>query len=167
MLPKTKPPVHHQRPVTTPPVGGLYFAGLLLGLLVLAGCDSFGPSTCATPQVAGRVLAADTHQPLASVKVIRVLPGQSAATSASACGALRLQQGRPVTTGADGGFVVPGQEYVTLFRHASWWSVRLAFQTPGYVLYQTNFSTANITNLPDAGGPTVNAGDILLAPKTK
>ena len=139
-------------------------AGLLFTLLALTGCQSIGPSSCSTPEVTGRVLAADTQQPLAGVKVIRVLPGQNAATSTPACGAQLLQQGRSEMTGADGRFVVPGRQYVTLFRHASWWSVRLAFQSPGYALFQTNFSTADITNQPDAGAPMVNAGDIPLQP---
>jgi hypothetical protein len=138
---------------------------LLLAALVVAGCKSFGPGNFTTPTVTGRVLAADTRQPLAGVKVIRVVPGQGVNTGTPAHGAQLLQQGPPETTGADGSFVIAGQSYVTLFRHASWWSVKLAFQSPGYDLLQTNFSTANVTN--DDGTPVVNAGDILLQPSLK
>jgi len=133
-------------------------------LLLAAGCHAFGPSNCSTPEVTGRVLAADTRQPLAGVSVSRVLPGQSVTVGPPAYGAQQLQAGRPEITGADGRFTVPGASCLTLFRHSSWWSVRLAFQAPGYVLYQTNFSTASLTNLTAASQPSVNAGDILLPP---
>ena len=166
MIQKTNRPRINRHPATKL-AGGWFSPGLLFVLLALTGCQSIGPSSCSTPEVTGRVLAADTQQPLAGVKVIRVMPGQSAATSTPVCGAQLLQQGQPEMTGADGRFVVPGRQYVTLFRHASWWSVRLAFQAPGYALFQTNFSTADITNQPDDGAPAVNAGDIVLKPKTK
>jgi hypothetical protein len=146
------------------PTGRLIFSSLLSGLLIAAGCKSFGPSEWVTPQVTGRVLAADTRQPLAGVQVSRVLPGQGAPATPPN-GAQLLQQSRPEITGSDGRFAVPGQAYATLFRHASWWSVRLAFQAPGYALYQTNFTTANVTNSAATGAPKINAGDVYLQPK--
>ena len=136
--------------------GGL----LLLGLLLAAGCTSFGPSECVTPQVTGRVLAADTRQPLAGVRVRRVVPGQNPGTPAK--GAQLLQSGRPETTAEDGCFILPEQSYVTLFRHSQWWSVRLAFATPGYVSFQTNYSAASFTNQIAAGASIINIGNVLL-----
>ncbi len=141
--------------------------GLFLSLLGLVGCQSFGPSSCVQPEINGRVVAADTHQPLAGVRVIRVVPGQAANAGAPAKGAQMLQQDRPETTGADGSFLVPGQQYMTLFRRSTWWSVRLSFQAPGYITCQTNFSTGSFTNLPDGSDPVLNAGDILLQPLSK
>jgi len=135
---------------------------LLLGLLLTTGCTSFGPSECVTPPVTGRVLAADTRQPLAGVQVSRVVPGQNPGTPAK--GAQLLQSGRPETTDAAGCFIVPEQSYVTLFRHSQWWSVRLAFQAPGYVPFQTNYSAASFTNRADADTLTVNTGDVFLKP---
>jgi hypothetical protein len=138
---------------------------LLLGLLLAAGCNSFGPSECITPQVTGRVLAADTRQPLAGVQVSRVVPGQNPGTPAK--GAQLLQSGRPETTAEDGCFILPGEAYVTLFRHSSWWSLRLAFQAPGYAPFQTNYSAASFTNQTAAGAPMINLGNVLLKPGLK
>ena len=138
-------------------------AGLLLpGLLLVAGCSAFGPSECVTPQVTGRVLAADTRQPLAGVQVSRVVPGQNPGPPAK--GAQLLQSGRPETTAEDGCFILPGEAFVTLFRHSSWWSLRLAFQSPGYVSFQTNYSAASFTNQSDAGASIINIGNVLLKP---
>lgn len=137
-------------------------AGLLLIGLVAAGCNSFGPSQTATPSLTGRVLGADTQQPLAGVTVSRGSSGQGVSTPAK--GAQLLADGRPEITGADGVFVLPGQSYVTLFRHASWWSVRLAFQAPGYVAWQTNYSASTFTNELAAGATTINVGNVSLTP---
>jgi len=163
---KTDHQIQNQHPPCRTPVRLELFI-LLLGLLGVAGCNSFGLTNGVTPQVTGRVLAADTHQPIAGVKVIRILPGQPAVGSSPANGAQRLRQGRPETTGADGNFTLSGQEYITFFRHASWWSVKLAFQAPGYTLLQTNFSAADVTNTSDTGAPAVNTGDIFLKPGLK
>jgi hypothetical protein len=139
--------------------------GLLLGLLLVAGCKSFGPSECVTPPVTGRVLAADTRRPLAGVRISRVLPGENPGTPAK--GAQLQQQGRPETTAEDGCFIMPGQSCVTLFRHFRWWSVRLAFQAPGYVPFETNYSASIFTNQAAAGAPIINIGNVPLKPEPK
>jgi hypothetical protein len=143
----------------------LGFGILLPGLLLAAGCTSFGPSECVTPAVTGRVLAADTRQPLAGVQVSRVVPGQNPGTPVK--GAQLQQQGRPETTAEDGCFILPGQSYVTLFRHSSWWSMRLAFQAPGCVSFQTNYSATSFTNQTAAGASIINIGNVLLKPEPK
>jgi hypothetical protein len=139
--------------------------GLLPGLLLVAGCNTFGPSECVTPPVTGRVLAADTREPLAGVRVSRVVPGENPGTPAR--GAQLQQQGRPETTAEDGCFIMPGQSYVTLFRHSRWWSVRLAFQAPGYVPFQTNYSASSFTNQAGDGNPIINLGNVPLKPEPK
>ena len=134
--------------------------GLLPALLLVAGCKSFGPSECVTPSVTGRVLAADTQQPLAGVRVSRVVPGEN--PGAPAKGAQLQQQGRPETTAADGVFTLARQSYVTLFRHSQWWSMRLAYQAPGYVSFQTNYWATSFTNKTAVGDSTINVGNVLL-----
>ena len=146
-------------------------AGLaVLGLLavVLAGCNTvMGPGTHATPLVSGRVLAADTRQPLAGVKVLRAGAGQATDTIDQPKGAQLLQQARPVMTNTNGDFVFPSESYITLFRRATWCSLRLSFQAAHFATLQTNFTTAQATNsLPD-GTPVVDAGEILLKPFPK
>jgi hypothetical protein len=136
---------------------------MLLFVLTLMGCDSIGPAESTTQSVTGRVLAADTLQPLAGVTVSRVVPGQNIGTPDK--GAQLLQQGRPEITGADGVFEVPGESSVTLFRRSDGWSARLMFRAPGYVSWQTNFSADTLTNQTDAGTTVVNVGNVLLRPK--
>ena len=140
-------------------------AGCLFALLLAAGCSSIGPSENVTPSLTGRVLAAETRLPLRGVTVTRVTPGQSA--GAPTKGGQLLVEGRPEITGADGVFVVPGQSYAKLFLHASGWSVRLAFQAPGYVSWRTNFTSASFTNQAATGAGTVGVGEVLLAPSPK
>ena len=139
--------------------------GLLFALLLVAGCKSFGPSECVTPSVTGRVLAADTQQPLAGVRVSRVVPGEN--PGAPAKGAQLQQQGRPETTAADGVFTLARQSYVTLFRHSQWWSMRLAYQAPGYVSFQTNYWATSFTNKTAVGDSTINVGNVLLKRNSK
>ena len=142
-------------------LSGLWLASLL------AGCQWVGFTNHVTPQVCGCVLDAKTRQPLAGVKVLRVLHGQVANPAAPPHGAELLQQERPVTTDARGEFVYPSHSYMTLLREARWWSLELSFQAAGYSTTRTNFTMTSInTNLPD-GTPVVAAGEIFLNPSSK
>jgi hypothetical protein len=134
---------------------------------LLAGCDTIGPTSSVTPQVAGRVLAADTRQPLAGVQVVQVQPGQSAYENFTPKGGRMLQQGRTVTTDTNGDFTFPSSHYLTFFYRANWWSLKLSFQTPHYAVWQTNFTAALAGTNPVSGPPVVQAGEILLQPLSK
>lgn len=136
-------------------------------LLGLTGCGSFGFSNYTTPQITGRVLAADTHQPLAGVKVIRLKPGQSPDAGSPHYGAELLLSARPEFTGPDGNFVLSGEKYVSLFYRPSDWGVRLAFQARHYLTLQTNCMGTNITGRLPSGEPQVQVGDILLESEPK
>ena len=140
-------------------------AVLLFAGWFAAGCNSFSPGSTATPSVIGRVLAADTHEPLAGVRVSRVVPGQD--TGETPKGAQLLAQGQPAVTDANGNFTVSGREFVTFFRRASSSTERLAFQAPGYALLQTNFPTARFTNQADVAAPVIDVGDVWLKPKAE
>ena len=139
--------------------------GLLL-MLALAGlftgCGSVGVFHAVTPTVSGRVLAADTRQPLAGVQIIRVLPGQGVGGSRPAKGAELLQAGRPIYTDAAGNFVLAGKTNLTWWRPAGAGAVRLAWLAPGYVTGQTNLISPKTG--ASAAGAEISTGDILLKP---
>jgi len=156
---------HHR--LSNQAAGALLLAGVIVAALGAAGCGSVGLSNYTTPPVAGRVLAEDTRQPLAGVKVIRLQPGQSAEAGSPANGAQLLLQGRPELTGADGSFVLPGRDYVSFIKHSGRWSVRLAFQAAHYATLQTNYTESDITTNSPLAVPEVKAGDILLKPLSK
>lgn len=135
-------------------------------MLVLAGlftgCGSVGVFHAVTPAVSGRVLAADSRQPLAGVQIIRVLPGQGVAGSQPAKGAERLQSGRPIYTDAAGNFILSGKTALIWWRPSGAGAVRLAFLAPGYVTGQTNLIPPKTGVSPSA--PNISAGDIWLKP---
>ena len=130
--------------------------------MVLAGCKSSSFSTYTSPRVTGRVLAADTGQPLANVKVQRINPAANQDYDAPAKGGQRLESAASVRTDAQGRFVLDAERALTFVQPAVWPSVTAAFEREGYVTLRTNFSLLQVsTNAPD-GAPVVNAGDIRL-----
>jgi hypothetical protein len=138
---------------------------LLLVAVALAGCESGKFSHYISPRVTGRVLAADTRQPLADVRVRRVAPMLTAGEDTPAKGAQLLMQPSARRTDADGRFVMDSERDIALFRHPAWWSVTLSFTADGYRFFQTNYTVANLSGHSPEGEPLVNAGDILLKPK--
>lgn len=141
-------------------------AVLLLFAVAPAGCKSGGSASF--PQVRGRVIAADTHQPLAGVKVRRGALDQDQSKYSDSLGppkgAQMIEQAPAVRTDAAGRFVLDSERELTLFSHAGWYSVTVSFERTGYLLFETNYSIANISGHTIAGAPVVNAGDILLVP---
>jgi len=138
----------------------------LLFAVALAGCQSGKLSHYISPQVTGRVLAADTSRPLADVRVRRVVPMATSGEDTPAKGSQLLMQPSGVRTDADGRFVLDGERDIALFRHAAWWSVTLSFTSDGYRFFQTNYTSANLSGHSSEGVPLVKAGDILLQPKS-
>ena len=146
-------------------IGNWYQKSIVLGLLltVLAGCESGRFTHYISPQISGRVLAADTHQPLAGVSVTRINP-QPVGTSDLPKGGQVLTQTAGVRTDADGTFVLPGESVFSPFRQAGWWSVPVSFSCSGYETFQKSYSGTNLTSQSEAGVPKLNAGDVLLKP---
>ena len=142
--------------------------GVLAGIAALAlfvgGCQSGKFTHYTSPQVTGRVLAADTRQPLAGASVRRIEANQITEPSGPTHGGELMMQPAPVRTDADGRFVLDSKSVVALFRHPGWLSVAVAFSHSGYQSYQTNYTGDNVTSHTAAGAPVVNAGDILLQP---
>jgi hypothetical protein len=139
----------------------LIFSGWLLTFL--AGCQSVEFTRNISPQISGRVLAADTHQPLAGVNVARITPENAEAFGPPKGGQLLTQAGG-VQTDADGRFVLEGESVFALFRQSGWWSVPVSFSRSGYQPEQRNFTGTNVISDSISGAPVINAGDILLQP---
>ena len=90
----------------------------LLVVVMLFGCKSrpLGPYT--SPRVTGRVLAADTDQPLANVLVIR---GSGEARSMSPPkGAELLMQKAPAQTDVNGMFELASERVLSVVRGVGW-----------------------------------------------
>jgi len=140
---------------------------LLLLAVVLAGCQSAQFSSYISPRVTGRVLAADTRQPLANVKIRRVVPDQDAGMDTQPKGGQTMERSGAVWTDRAGKFALDSERDITLLGRANWYSVTLSFERAGYERFQTNYTSANVSGHSSAGEPLVNAGDILLRPASK
>ena len=137
---------------------------LLLAAVALAGCKSVLVSDYISPRITGRVLAADTRQPIANVKVKRVNPTAVQDYVAPAKSGQKLESAGGVRTDRQGRFILDAERDLTLIQQQVWYSVMVSFQRDGYLTLRTNFTAAgSTTNAPD-GAPVVNAGDILLSP---
>jgi hypothetical protein len=133
----------------------------LLFVLSAAGCQSrpFGPYVA--PAVTGRVLAADTRQPLAGVKVTR---GASVpAAGASLKGAELLALKSPVRTGRDGNFTLDSERVLSVVRGLDWNVVSLSFDCGGYQHFHTNCPTTLVSSALN-GKPVLDVGQIILQP---
>lgn len=142
----------------------------MLLAVALTSCQAGKFTYYTSPQVLGRVLAAGTHQPLANATVRRVVPEPYAGVDTPPKGGQLQMEPAGVRTDADGRFVLDAQRDLVmlhLFRRGSWYSVTVSFERNGYGSFQTNYSGASFTESSAAGVPQVNAGDILLQPKSQ
>ncbi len=137
---------------------------LCLAALALGGCKLKPLSVSVSPRVMGRVLAVDTHQPLADVKVIRVEPDEQQGSTEPPKGAQALRAQVVVRTARDGRFVLETERALTPFWREGWFSVDLRFEHPGYERFQTNYSILNLSTNSWHGKPALSTGDILLKP---
>ena len=137
--------------------------GLFLCRLTLAGCQNVAWGPYVSPRVTGQVLATDTRQPLAGVKVIRGRPEPQPLAGWAPHGGELLLRKPPSLTDPYGRFVLESQRVLTLVRWGGWSSVRLTFEHTGYLRFQTNYALSSLTatNAPD-GVPLLDAGQVLL-----
>jgi hypothetical protein len=120
-----------------------------------------------SPRVTGRVLAADTRQPLADVNVTSGAQAGGYRTGMPPKGGELLMAKASVVTDREGRFKLETERVLTPFRGAGWFSVRLLFERPGYERFRTNYSSLNVsTNSPNSE-PLLDTGDILLHPASK
>ena len=124
-------------------------------------------SSYISPRVTGRVLAAETRQPIADVKVKRINPNAGLDYDAPARGGRKMESIPAARTDAQGRFVLEAERDLTLLQQQVWFSVEVLFEREGCQPLRTNFTVSNVTSNAPSGAPVVNAGDILLqsAPK--
>ena len=140
---------------------------LCFATLALAGCESHPFSVQVSPRLTGRVLAADTGQPIADVKIRNIdQPSDQSSTMPSKGGKL-IQAAPDIRTDRDGRFVLETQRVLAPFSGAGWFSVQLSFEHAGYERYLTNFSYLNLGTNSVNGEPGLSAGNILMQPVAK
>jgi len=140
---------------------------LCLAAVALAGCKSHPFSVAVSPRLTGRVLAADTGQPIADVKVRNIDQTDGVNRTAPPKGGERMMAKPTVYTDHDGRFVLETERVLAPFSGAGWFSVRLSFERAGYERFLTNYTYLNLSTNSSNGGPGLNAGNILLRPAAK
>jgi hypothetical protein len=136
--------------------------GLALALAAITGCQSTGAEYI-SPRVEGRVLDAQTHQPLSRVHVLRTPAGSQVYDNPYQLhrGEQRMGAPLPAYTGKNGRFVIDSEKALVLFAQVNWFSIDLTFEHSGYEQFVTNYTLVSATNLP-SGEPLIRTGDILL-----
>jgi len=137
-------------------------SALCLAVLALVGCQSRPLSPFVSPRVTGRVLAADTRQPVADVKVISGGQTEDVNRTVPPRGGKLLMATPAVRTDRDGRFILDSQRVLTPFSVSGWFSVQLLFERAGYESFQTNYSYLNLSTNTWNGVPVLDAGNILL-----
>ena len=132
-------------------------------IVTAAGCKSRPLGPYVAPAVTGRVLAADTRQPLADVKVTRGVPP---AAGSSLKGAELLVLKTPVRTDRDGHFTLASERVLSVVRGFDWNVVSLSFDHGGYQHFHTNCPAVLATS-EGSGKPVLDIGQILLQPANK
>jgi hypothetical protein len=135
-------------------------------VLLLAGCKTLQLSHYVAPRVTGRVLAADTHQPLADASVRHVMPAANDSDMPVRAGQIEEDETFAIRTGKDGTFVMDSQRDLGLLSD-NWWSATISFSHPGYLTLRTNYTPVTVTRYSPDGEPLVQTGDILLRPLTQ
>ncbi len=140
---------------------------LCIAVLVLMGCKSNPLSVVVSPRVMGRVVAADTGQPLAEVKIRSGARAEDFGATEPPKGGERLIAKAAVRTDPDGRFVLETERVLTPFRASGWFAVQLYFEHPGYERFLTNYSYLNLRTNTWRGEPVLDAGIIRLRPTAK
>jgi hypothetical protein len=137
-----------------------------------AGCSTLrGPhQTYDSPRVIGRVLDAQTLQPVARALVRRGHPGESATQRrlSDRKGAEELLEPTGAETDADGWFRLTSQKsfYVLTVRGRTL-SARLVVEHPDYRTLATNVTGGVTGEATPAREPVADAGNLFLQPKTR
>jgi len=133
----------------------------------MVGCES-GPilhQGYVSPRITGRVLDANTRQPIAKASVLKVNPRQASQTDRDQKGAEWMIAPTPSLTDEQGRFTLGSQKDLTVFRHANLYSVSVTVTHPQYVQFVTNFTLTNMKRKEEKGPLEVEAGDLLLRPR--
>lgn len=152
----------------TRPLPSIFCGGscaFLLATCIFTGCVSSSPSQYVSPRVTGRVIDAQTQQPIKGVRVQRPTPDQNVDADETLKGGQLTEQTPAVRTGSDGRFALTSERDLALFRNVGWYSVRVSFDHAGYERLVTNYTLIDAIITP-SGEPLVKAGDIRLRPKS-
>ena len=137
--------------------------GTMVSVVVLStGCKGWSVSQCVSPEVKGRVLDDQTHQPIADVQVQRVAAHPRRTNDSPPKGGQLMEKApRIVLSAADGSFDLDGEYSVAAFQVITWNSVDVQFRRAGYLSLTTNF-TPSMASANSSGRACVVAGDIFL-----
>ncbi len=139
----------------------------LAALALPAGCGTQPLSVVTSPRVMGVVVAADSGQPLADVKVRSGEQTEDFNGTVPPKGGERLMASPTVRTDRDGRFVLQTERALTPFRGSGWFAVRLLFEHPGYERFLTNYSYLTLGTNSWKGVSVLDAGKIRLQPAPK
>jgi len=158
-------PTRRATSVLKPTRSFIWLLTLAIAATVSTGCKSYSLSRYVSPRVTGRVVDAQTQQPVAAVQVRRAGSGQPRRAASEQRGAELLVQAPPIRTTADGTFEVASVRSLAFFRKLGWYSVSLVFQHPAYHPLTATYTPKDATTTAH-GEPVVNAGEIILAPRS-
>jgi hypothetical protein len=144
-----------------------FLALYLAALALVAGCQSHPFSVSVSPRLTGRVLDADTRQPLAKVKIRNYDQTDDYQRAVPPKGGQRMTAKEAVWTDRDGRFTMETERVLSPFRSAGWFSVRLSFERAGYERFLTNYSYLNLGTNSSNGKEGLNAGVVLLQPTSR
>ncbi len=150
----------------------MWFRAVLLCLAGLwVGCDSVrGPHQAVVlPAVRGRVLDANTGEPVKAARVTRTA-GESALPSASspAHGAQRLQETPPARTARDGHFAMSAvRAGFLVFERTPPLLVSLRVEHGRYRTFTTNVDLLVVQPVQTPDGPVIDVGELAIQPRVK
>jgi hypothetical protein len=123
------------------------------------------PSQIVSPRVVGRVVDAQTRQPIKDVTVRRGNGSQARKTSEVRHGGEMMQAPDEVNTRADGTFALASVKDLG-FGSVGWYIVTVTFEHPRYQSFTASYTQTNA--VVSAGGETeVKTGDVTLMPVSK
>src|SRR5262245_3146179 len=116
--------------------------GLIIPFCFLLGCKT-SPSQVISPRITGRVVDAQTQQPIKDVTVIRGDSVQRRKGQPTTHGAEALQPPDDAETDADGKFALKSIQSLTPFRVVGWYRVNVTFQHPDYQKITMSYGQTN------------------------
>lgn len=142
----------------------LWISALMLVMATVTGCKSNSPSRYVSPRVIGRVLDAETRQPIGGVEVKRVVPDYDAGTMDQVRGGEIMARQQPLRTSADGSFNLDSEKTLSVFRQIAWFTAEISFKHRNYETCITNYTPRDAV-FQASGEGIIYAGDIHLKPK--
>jgi len=144
----------------------LFRLGLFLLAFALPACKSYSPSQYVSPRVEGRVLDAQSHQPVADVQVRPLMTDERYRLQEPPKGGAVMAKTPALRTAGDGTFLLASERGLGLLRTPGWYAVTLCFQHAQYEYFTKTYTLKDSTNTV-SGEPLVLTGDILLIPVSR